>query len=126
MLIKAGLGKYRPQQQRQVVFSSLELDRLRAIFKEMITTSVPISKRNVKEIFQKEDAVKELLQKASLETIMNRVKYESRIKRTSKTAQHWGWLLLLLLFFVFKLTVDCSLDKCFRTPAYVLKYLLFW
>ena len=44
------------------------------MFKEMITTSVPISKPNVKEIFQQEDAVKELLQKALLETIMNRVK----------------------------------------------------
>ena len=30
----------------------------------------------------------ELLQKASLETIINRVKYERRLKRASKTAQH--------------------------------------
>ena len=64
MLIKAGLGKYRPQQQRQVVFSSLKLDRLRAMFKEMITTSVPISKPNVKEIFQKEDGGKGTLTKS--------------------------------------------------------------
>ena len=37
------------------LFSSLELDRLRAMFKEMITTSVSISKPKVKEILQKED-----------------------------------------------------------------------
>ena len=70
------------------LFSSLELDRLRAMCKEMITTSVPISKPKVKEILQKEDEGKELLQKASLETIINRVKYERRLKRASKTAQH--------------------------------------
>ena len=57
------------------------------MFKEMITTSVPISKPKVKEILYKEDGGKELLQKASLETIINRVKYERRIKRASKTAQ---------------------------------------
>ena len=51
-------------------FSSLELDRLRAMFKEMITTSVPISKPKVKEILEKEDGGKELLQKALLETII--------------------------------------------------------
>ena len=50
------------------LFSTLDLDRLRDLFKEMITTSVPISKPKVKEILQKEDEVKELLQKASLET----------------------------------------------------------
>ena len=69
------------------LFSSLELYRLRALFKEMITTSVPISKPKVKEILQKEDGGMELLQKASLETIINRVKYERRLKRASKTAQ---------------------------------------
>ena len=36
------------------LFSSLELDRLRATFKEMITTSVPVLKPKVKEILQKE------------------------------------------------------------------------
>lgn len=36
------------------LFSSLELDRLRATFKEMITTSVPVSKPKVKEILEKE------------------------------------------------------------------------
>ena len=57
------------------LFSALELDRLKAMFKDMITTSVPISKPMVKEIIQKEDGGKELLQKASLETIINRVKF---------------------------------------------------
>ena len=57
------------------LFSALELDRLKAMFKDMITTSVPISKPIVKEIIQKKDGGKELLQKASLETIINRVKY---------------------------------------------------
>ena len=45
------------------------------MFKDIITTSVPISKPMVKEIIQKEDGGKELLQKASLETIINRVKF---------------------------------------------------
>ena len=40
------------------LFSSLELDRLIAMFKEMITTSVSISKPKVKEILQKEDGAK--------------------------------------------------------------------
>ena len=40
------------------LFLSLELDRLRAMCKEMITTSVPISKPKVKEILQKEDGTK--------------------------------------------------------------------
>ena len=70
------------------LFSSLELDRLRAMFKEMITTSVPISKPRVKEILQKEDGAKYLLQKSSLETIINRVKYEGRLERAFKTAQN--------------------------------------
>ena len=69
------------------LFSSLDLDRLRAMFKEMMTTSVPISKPKLKEILQKEDGGKELLQKASLDTIINRVKYERRLER-AKTAQH--------------------------------------
>ena len=68
--------------------SSLELDRLRAMFKEMITTSVPISKPKVKKILQQEDGGKELLQKTTLETIINCVKYEKCIIRASKTAQH--------------------------------------
>lgn len=70
------------------LFSSSELDKLRAMFKVMITTSVPISRPKVKEILQKEDGGKGLLQKASLDTIINRVKYERRTLRASKTTQH--------------------------------------
>ena len=51
------------------LFSSLELDRLRAMFNnEIITTAVPISKPKVSDILQKEDGGKELLQKVPLET----------------------------------------------------------
>ena len=65
------------------LFSSLELDRLRAMFNnEIITTAVPISKPKVKDILRKEDGGKEILQKASLETILNRVKYERRLTRS--------------------------------------------
>lgn len=70
------------------LFSSSELDKLRAMFKVMITTSVPISRPKVKEILEKEDGGKGLLQKASLDTIINRVKYERRTLRASRTTQH--------------------------------------
>lgn len=70
------------------LFSSSELDKLRAMFKVMITTSVPISRPKVKEILEKEDGGKGLLQKASLDTIINRVKYERRTLRVSRTTQH--------------------------------------
>ena len=60
---------------------------VRAMFKVMITTSVPISRPKVKEILEKEDGGKGLLQKASLDTIINRVKYERRVLRASKTAK---------------------------------------
>ena len=69
------------------LFSSSDLDMLRAMFKVMITTSVPISRPKVKEILEKEDGGKGLLQKASLDTIINRVKYERRVLRASKTSQ---------------------------------------
>ena len=70
------------------LFSSSELDMLRAMFKVMITTSVPISRSKIKEILEKEDGGKGLLQKTSLDTIINRVKYERRVLRASKTTQH--------------------------------------
>ena len=69
------------------LFSSSELDMVRAMFKVMITTSVPISRPKVKETLEKEDGGKGLLQKASLDTIINRVKYERRVLRASKTAK---------------------------------------
>ena len=69
------------------LFSSSELDMLRAMFKLMITTLGPISRPKVKEILEKEDGGKGLLQKASLDTIINRVKYERHVLRASKTTQ---------------------------------------
>ena len=42
----------------------------------MITKSAPISQLKIKEIIQKEDWGKEVLKKTTLDTIVNRVKYE--------------------------------------------------
>ena len=70
------------------LFSTSDLDILRAMFKVMITTSIPISRPKVKEILENENGGKGLMQKASLDTIINRVKYERRVFRASKNTQH--------------------------------------
>ncbi|CAH3179409.1 unnamed protein product, partial [Porites lobata] len=70
------------------LFSTSDLDILRAMFKVMITTSIPISRPKVKEILENENGGKGLMQKASLGTIINRVKYERRVFRASKNTQH--------------------------------------
>ena len=66
-------------------FSSIDLDRLRALFNDMITKSFPIVKTKIMETLQTDDAWgKEILKRVPLGTIVNRVKYERRVSRASK------------------------------------------
>ena len=66
------------------IFSPSEIDTLKTAFSDMITKSAPISKPKIQEILQREDWGKQILKKATLDTMVNRVKYERRIARKSK------------------------------------------
>ena len=66
------------------VLSGSELDNIRAVFKDMIVHSAPISKPQVKSILEGKDWGKDLLKRLTLDTIVNRIKYERRLKRGSK------------------------------------------
>lgn len=66
------------------IFSPPELDALRSAFSDMIKKSAPISKPKVKEILQKENWGKQMLEKASLDTVVNRIKYERRMVRSKE------------------------------------------
>ena len=50
----------------------------------MIQKSFPISKLLVKKTLEKEDWGMEMLKKVSLDTVINRLKYERRQRRASK------------------------------------------
>ena len=54
------------------VFSSSDLDKIRSIFKEMITKSVPISRPRIKALLEKENWM-HILNTASLDSLINRV-----------------------------------------------------
>ena len=66
------------------VFASTELEKVRNTFKEMIVKSAAIMKTRVKEILEKESWGMDVLKKASLETVVNRIKYERRVYRGKK------------------------------------------
>ena len=66
------------------VLSGSELDNIGAVFKDMIVHSAPISKPQVKSILEGKDWGKDLLKRLTLDTIVNRIKYERRLKRGSK------------------------------------------
>lgn len=66
------------------VFTSTELEKVRNTFKEMIVKSAPISKPRIKETLEKESWGKDMLEKVSVETIVNRIKYERRVHRSLK------------------------------------------
>ena len=65
------------------VFSSSDLDKIRSIFKEMMAKSVPISKPRIKALLEKENWM-HILNTVSLDTLINRVKYERRLNRSLK------------------------------------------
>lgn len=66
------------------VFTSTELEKVRNTFKEMIVTSAPISKPRIKETLEKESWGRDMLEKVSVDTIVNRIKYERRVHRSLK------------------------------------------
>ena len=66
------------------IFTATELDKLQKLFRQMIQQSYPISKRQIQMTLEKEDWGMEMLKKVSLDTIVNRVKYERRQNRASK------------------------------------------
>jgi len=66
------------------VFSANKLERMKDLFVEMIQKSSPVSKVRIKETLEKIDWGVELLKKVSLDTVINRLKYERRLRRASK------------------------------------------
>ena len=68
------------------VFSDHDLENIRKQFAEMIKHSFAIGKQNVKEALVKEAWGEDLLKKVSLDTIVNRIKYErrTRVHRASR------------------------------------------
>lgn len=56
------------------VFVSNDLEIIRNTFKDMILTSTPIFKTKVKEILEKESWGRRILEKVSVETVVNRIK----------------------------------------------------
>lgn len=67
------------------VFVSNDLEIIRNTFKDMILTSTPIFKTKVKEILEKESWGRSILEKVSVETVVNRIKYERRMHRGKLT-----------------------------------------
>lgn len=53
------------------VFTSTELEKVRNTFKEMIVTSAQISKPRIKETLEKESWGRDMLEKVSVDTIVN-------------------------------------------------------
>ena len=66
------------------LFTSTELEKVRNTFKEMIVKSAQISKPRIKETLEKESWGKDMLEKVSVETIVNRIKYERCVHRSLK------------------------------------------
>ena len=66
------------------IFSSTELEKLRTTFKEMIVTSVPITKTSVNASLQKESWGRDVLKKNNLDSVINRIKYERQVYRGKK------------------------------------------
>ena len=66
------------------VFSAKEPERMKELFVEIIQKSSPVSKVRIKESLEKIDWGVELLKKVSLDTVINRIKYERRLRRASK------------------------------------------
>ena len=66
------------------VFTSTELEKVRNTFKDMIVTSAPISKPRIEETLEKGSWGRDMLEKVSVDTIVNRIKYERRVHRSLK------------------------------------------
>lgn len=68
-------------------FTSAQLEKVRYTFTEMIVKAAPISKPQIKEMLQKENWGRDMLEKVSVDTIVNRIKYERRVHRSLKNIQ---------------------------------------
>ena len=66
------------------VFSANELERMKELFVKMIQKSSSVSKVRIKETLEKIDWGVELPKKVSLDTVIDRIKYERRLRRASK------------------------------------------
>ena len=66
------------------LLTSTDLERVKFAFKDMILKSAAIQKSKIKEVLEKESWGKDILKKVSVDTVMNRVKYERRVHRRVK------------------------------------------
>ena len=66
------------------MFSSSDKENIQEVFRDMIEKNAPICKTRIKELLQKESWGRSILKKASLDTVLNRVKYERRLYQNSK------------------------------------------
>lgn len=66
------------------MFSSSDKENIQDLFRDMIEKNAPICKTRIKELLQKESWGRSILKKASLDTVLNRVKYERRLYKSSK------------------------------------------
>jgi len=69
------------------VFTATELDRMQKLFCNMIEQYYPISKPRIKMTLEKEDWGIKMLKKVSLDTIVNRLKFERRQNRASEMSK---------------------------------------
>ena len=60
------------------VFSDLDLDNLSNMFAGMTKSASPVSKQVIKETLEEEQWGQDLLKRITLDTIVNRIKYERR------------------------------------------------
>ena len=66
------------------MFSSSDKENILEAFRDMIEKNAPICKTKIKDLLQKESWGRSILKKASFDTVVNRVKYERRLYRSSK------------------------------------------
>ena len=67
------------------VFVSNDLENIRNAFKDMILKSTPIFKTKIEEILENESWGRRILEKVSVDTVVNRIKYERRMHRGKLT-----------------------------------------
>ena len=66
------------------MLTSTDLERVTFAFKDMIVKSAAIQKIKIKEVLEKESWGRDILKKVSVDTVMNRIKYERRVHRKLK------------------------------------------
>ena len=61
-----------------------DLERVTFAFKDMIVKSAAIQKVKIKEVLEKESWGRDILKEVSVDTVMNRIKYERRVHERVK------------------------------------------